>query len=87
MSFDTENPDPDRAWAAYKPDARRPWDLRLAGHLFRRAGFGATWPQLQQALRDGPERTVEKLFHPSDDVAAFNRSYDEFEGAIDTESE
>jgi len=81
------SPDPDWAWAAYKPDAERPWSLRLAGHLYRRAGFGATWDQLQEALRDGPVRTVEKLLSPPGDLAGFNRTYDEYEAAIDPGSE
>ena len=75
------------AWARYEPGAKRPWDLRLAGHLFRRAGFGATWDQLQQALRDGPQQSVDKLLKPGGDVAAFNRTYDELESAVDPESE
>lgn len=87
LSDSNEKSDPAWAWAAYKPDAKRPWDLRLAGHLFRRAGFGATWSQLQQALSDGPERTIEKLLRPQSDAVAFNRTYDEYEGAIDPESE
>ena len=74
-------PDPDWAWAPYQPDDRRPWDLRWAGHLYRRAAFGADWDQLQQALSDGPQRAVEKLLHPGADVAAFNQTYDEYEAA------
>ena len=49
-----EKIDPSWAWAEYKPDAQRPWDLKLAGRLFRRAGFGANWGRLQEALADGP---------------------------------
>lgn len=71
--------DPGRAWAPYEPDARRPWGLRGAGHLYRRAAFGADWGQLQQALADGPQRTVEKLLRPDADVDAFNRTYDGYE--------
>jgi uncharacterized protein (DUF1800 family) len=79
--------DPAWAWAAYVPDAQRPWNLRWAGHLCRRSGFGATWQQLQQALADGPRRTVDKLLRPTADVAAFNRTYDEHEAAtIDSDS-
>jgi uncharacterized protein (DUF1800 family) len=74
-------PDPGWAWAPYQPDDRRPWDLRRAGHLYRRAAFGADWDQLQQALSDGPQRAVEKLLHPGPDVAAFNQTYDEYEAA------
>jgi uncharacterized protein (DUF1800 family) len=68
--------DPGWAWAAYEPDARRPWNLALAAHLYRRAAFGADWTQLQQALADGPQRTVDRLLEPQADVEAFNRTYD-----------
>ncbi len=79
--------DAEWAWARYEPGPKRPWDLRLAGHLFRRASFGATWHELQQALRDGPKQAVDKLFKPDADVAAFNREYDELESALDPDSE
>ncbi len=69
------------AWAPYEPDARRPWNLAWAAHLYRRAAFGADWGQLQQALADGPQRTVDKLLRPPADVAAFNRRSDESEDA------
>jgi len=79
--------DPGWAWAAYQPDARRPWNLAQAGHLFRRAAFGAGWDQLQQALSDGPQRAVDKLLRPQADLAVFNRAYDGYEdsaaGSID----
>ncbi|MFZ2643575.1 MAG: DUF1800 family protein [Verrucomicrobiia bacterium] len=71
--------DPATAWARYEPDARRPWNLALAGHLYRRAAFGATWDQLQRALHDGPQRTIDGLLRPRADVAAFNRQHDEME--------
>ena len=73
--------DPGWAWAAYQPDAQRPWDLAQAGHLYRRAAFGASWDQLQQALADGPERTIDKLLRPQADTAAFNRTYDDYEAS------
>ena len=73
--------EPTWAWAAYKPDAQRPWNLAQAGHLYRRAAFGATWDQLQQALSDGPQRTLDKLLRPQADIAAFNRTYDEYESS------
>jgi len=73
--------DPDWAWAAYKPDTQRPWNLALAGHLYRRAAFGANWEQLQQTLSNGPQQTIDKLLKPEADVAAFNRDFDEHETA------
>ena len=39
-------------------------DLALMGHLFRRAGFGATYDQLEIYAAKGYEATVEELLHP-----------------------
>ncbi len=41
MSADKKT-DPAWAWAAYQPSDAAPWDVRRAGHLLRRAGFGCT---------------------------------------------
>jgi len=73
--------DPGWAWAAYEPDAERPWNLARAGHLFRRAAFGADWEQLQQALSDGPQRTVGTLLKPRANIEAFNTTYDDYENS------
>lgn len=74
-------PDPTWAWAPYRPDAERPWGLPLAAHLYRRAGFGAGWDTLQQAVSEGPERTLDRLLAPRADVASFDRSFDAHEEA------
>ena len=73
--------DPDWAWSAYEPDEARPWNLARAGHLYRRAAFGANWEQLQQALSDGPQRTVDKLLKPRENIEAFNTTYDGYENS------
>ncbi|MGE3538006.1 MAG: DUF1800 family protein [Candidatus Tectimicrobiota bacterium] len=41
-------------------------DIALMAHLFRRAGFGATRNELEQAVVAGYEATVETLLHPED---------------------
>ena len=74
--------DPDRAWAPYEPSQRRPWNLTRAAHLYRRAGFGATWNELQQALKAGPQRTIDRLLTGRADVAAFNRTCDDYGRAV-----
>ncbi|MEW6745007.1 MAG: DUF1800 domain-containing protein [Planctomycetota bacterium] len=73
--------DPAWAWAPYQPDAERPWNRALAGHLYRRAGFGATWLELEQALADGPQKTADKLLAPRSQIDEFNRTYDEYDAA------
>src|SRR5215813_5903246 len=48
-------------WAPYTPAARAPWDLRRVVHLHRRAGFAATWQEIQRDLKDGPKASVARL--------------------------
>jgi uncharacterized protein (DUF1800 family) len=71
--------DPTWAWSQYQPNDRQPWDLRMAAHLYRRAAFGVDWSQLQQAIADGPQKTIDKLLKPPPEIEQFNRTYDEFE--------
>jgi len=49
------------AWEPYRPTAESPWDLKKVGHLYRRAGFGATWTDLQAGLKAGPNQAIEQL--------------------------
>jgi uncharacterized protein (DUF1800 family) len=80
--------EPARAWAAYVPSSERPWNLRLAGHLYRRAAFGATWEQLKQAVAEGPGPTIDRLLRPTADVEAFSRNHDAYEiASIDPDAD
>src|SRR5262245_54487147 len=53
--------DPKTAWAPYQPSDANPFDLKKAGHLYRRASFGASMPELEQAVKDGPEKAISRL--------------------------
>lgn len=75
--------DPTWAWTPFRPADAEGWNLQWAGHLWRRAGFGGTWEQLQQALADGAQRSVDKLLDPGVDVAGFNRTQDRWEASTD----
>jgi hypothetical protein len=55
-----ENP-----WAPYIPTKETPWNLRRVVHLHRRAGFAATWSEIQRDLKDGPKASVERLLSGS----------------------
>jgi uncharacterized protein (DUF1800 family) len=48
-------------WAPYEPSEQAPWDLRRVVHLHRRAGFAATWSEIQRDLRDGPGPSIDRL--------------------------
>src|SRR6516225_7785655 len=54
-------PDRSNPWAPYSAAASAPWDLRQVVHLHRRAGFGATWSELQRDLADGPDAAIERI--------------------------
>jgi hypothetical protein len=48
-------------WAPYTPDREMPWTLRRVVHLHRRAGFAATWHELQRDLNAGPTASADRL--------------------------
>jgi Protein of unknown function (DUF1800) len=48
-------------WKPYAPTPRAPWDVQRVVQLHRRAGFAATWPEIQRDLKDGLAASVERL--------------------------
>ncbi len=64
--------DPKTAWSAYEPTEANPWDRKKVGHLYRRAGFGATVAELDAGVKDGHEKTLDRILAggaESDDFA------------------
>jgi Protein of unknown function (DUF1800) len=49
-------------WTPYTPDDNTPWNLRRVVHLHRRAGFAATWTELQRDLKNGPGPSIDRIF-------------------------
>jgi uncharacterized protein (DUF1800 family) len=58
---DTKLPNSDKAWPPYEPSREAPWDLRRVVHLHRRAGFAATWSEIQRDLKDGPRHSIDRI--------------------------
>jgi Protein of unknown function (DUF1800) len=73
---DPRSLDPEAAWRPWQPDARRPWNLQWAGHLYRRAGFGASWDELHEAVRAGLPATLDRLFAGGPGLAEFDALLD-----------
>jgi uncharacterized protein (DUF1800 family) len=48
-------------WKPYAPTPATPWDVRRVVRLHRRAGFAATWPEIERDVKDGPAASVERL--------------------------
>jgi uncharacterized protein (DUF1800 family) len=49
------------AWAPYRPGAAAPWNLRRVVHLHRRAGFAASWGEIQRDLAEGPQASLDRV--------------------------
>ncbi len=50
-------------WVPYAPDDKMPWDLQRVVHLHRRAGFAASWSEIQRDLKDGPQASIARLLN------------------------
>ncbi len=74
--------DPTWAWQTYEPSDHSPWNLRRAGHLYRRATFGANWTELQKAVEQGPEKTIEQLLAGGKNQAEFSQQVAEMAATI-----
>jgi len=61
MAFDLADIDPVWAWSPFEPTATCPWDVGSAAHLYRRAGFGANFEQLRDAVQQPPDAVVRQL--------------------------
>jgi uncharacterized protein (DUF1800 family) len=69
--------DPASAWEPWTPGRTDPWNRKWAGHLFRRAAFGASWPEIENAVTVGVEATVDQLLKGGEGQAEFNQIMDE----------
>jgi len=82
MSNNVETIDPAWAWQPFEPDSARPWNLALAAHLYRRAGFAASWPELEAAAEMQPQQVVRRLLEGGDDAASFQDESRQFADTI-----
>jgi uncharacterized protein (DUF1800 family) len=69
-------------WAIYHPTESSPWNLRRVVHLHRRAGFAATWREIQRDLRDGPEKAVDRLLAGTSRIDGIPTQFEELSARI-----
>jgi uncharacterized protein (DUF1800 family) len=62
------------AWQPYQPTAANPWDRKKVGHLYRRAGFGASRAELDEGVNAGFEKTLERVIAGQPESAEFTRT-------------
>jgi uncharacterized protein (DUF1800 family) len=62
------NRTPESAWQPWEPSAGDPWNRKWAGHLYRRAGFGASREELLEAEKLGHGGTLDLLLRGRSDA-------------------
>src|SRR5262245_22999535 len=70
--------DPELAWQPYTPTADNPWDLRKVGHVYRRSAFGASWAELQDGLKAGPQALIDHLLKGGGRSPVYDAETEEF---------
>src|SRR5260370_831541 len=50
-------------WQPWQPTPAQPWNRRRVVHLHRRAGFAATWREIERDLKDGPRAAVDRILN------------------------
>lgn len=69
-------------WTRYEPSAAAEWNLRRVVHLHRRAGFAATWKELQRDLKDGPQLAIDRLLKGESRRVGVPESFERVAGVI-----
>ena len=77
MKRHTEDP-----WAVYCPTAEAPWNCRRVVHLHRRAGFAASWPEIQRDLKDGPAASISRILEGRSRPSLVADGFDEVSAAL-----
>ena len=49
------------SWKPYTPTRDSPWNVQRVVRLHIRAGFAATWQEVEQSLKHGPVASIERL--------------------------
>ena len=65
--------DPVEAWQPWEPSAKEPWNLKWAGHLYRRAAFGGSPTELNEAVTRGLPGTIDLLLKGMPDADAIEK--------------
>jgi uncharacterized protein (DUF1800 family) len=80
--MDAQYNPPADAFDPYVPTAAEPWNVRRAGHLLRRAGFGASYQRLTDTLAMSPKQAIARLFDFDPAIDPLNDILDQLQGFL-----
>jgi uncharacterized protein (DUF1800 family) len=69
-------------FSAYAPTKEAPWNVRRVVHLHRRAGFAATWAEVQRDLADGPDKSVTRVLDGKSRSQGVPEEFDSFSATL-----
>ena len=76
---------PALAWEPFFPNRSNRWDRVKVAHLYRRAGYGATWNELEEGTAAGMAALVRRLIDGAPDAARFEAEVDRLRpGVLDS---
>src|SRR5580693_861080 len=82
MRHESKQPDPGTTWTPFEASQETPWDLRRVVHLHRRAGFAATWGEIQRDLKDGPRASIDRLLAGKARADGVPKDFEEMAGLL-----
>ena len=74
--------DPAWAWSSFEPSDEQPWNRRLAAHLCRRAGFGATSEELDRLIERSPAEVAHAFVKNAKDASTTDPENDSLATAM-----
>lgn len=69
-------------WEPYRPGADAPWNRRRVVHLHRRAGFAATWTEIERDLKEGPDAAIQRVLAGQSTATGAPPDFEQTAGAL-----
>jgi uncharacterized protein (DUF1800 family) len=69
-------------WPPYAPTTAEPWNSRRVVHLHRRAGFAATWAEIERDVSGPPQEAVTRLFEGRTRIDGQPADYESMAGML-----
>ncbi len=73
---------PSEPFATFVPSESEPWGVSRVGHLYRRAGLGASFDELQRGLKLTPQQAVDQLLDYDPDTDRMDELQEQLVGYL-----